>query len=172
MSLPAALDTLTAAVDADAANAQVGFRVTGSLTGPTKVALRSGRHAVTVDEPPALGGADAGASPVEHALIALASCHAIAYRVWATKLGLELDDVEVRAEGELDLRGFLGLDTSVRAGFTDVRIVVTPKGPEPAERYRELAEAVDQHCPVLDLFSNATPVERELAIAAEPAGAS
>lgn len=166
MSLPAALDALTAAAGADAANAQVEFRVSGSLTGPTEVALRAGRHRVTVDEPPALGGADAGASPVEHALIALASCHAIAYRVWATKLGIALDDVAVTAEGDVDLRGFLGLDPEVRPGFTTVRVAVTPKGPDSPARYRELADAVDEHCPVLDLFANATRVERELALGA------
>jgi uncharacterized OsmC-like protein len=143
-------------------------RVSGSLTGPTEVALRAGRHAITIDEPPALGGADAGASPVELALAAIASCHAIACRVWAAKLGIALDDVEVRAEGDLDLRGFLGLDDDVRPGFTDVRVTVAPSGPEPAERYRELADAVERHCPVLDLFANATPVTATLT---EPAPA-
>ena len=43
---------------------------------------------------------------------------------------------------------------------------MTPIGPESAERYRELADAVDAHCPVLDLFSNPTPVERRLAVTA------
>jgi hypothetical protein len=54
----------------------------------------------------------------------------------------------------------------VRPGFTRIRLDVTPIGPEPAERYRELADAVDEHCPVLDLFANPTPVERRLAITA------
>lgn len=165
MSLPE-LEPLIAAVGADAANGQLRFRVSGNLTGPTEVSLRAGRHAVTIDEPPALGGADAGASPVEHALLAIASCHAIAYRVWATKLGIALDDVEVKAEGDLDLRGFLGLDDAVRPGFTDVRVTVAPSGPETAERYRELSEAVEAHCPVLDLFANTTPVTTTLAEAA------
>jgi uncharacterized OsmC-like protein len=122
-------------------------------------------HELTVDEPPVLGGADLGANPVEHALIALASCQAITYRFWAAQLGIELDGLEVVAEGDLDVRGFFGFDDAVRAGFTSVRLKVTPSGPEPAERYQQLADAVDAHCPVYDIFSHATPIERTIAVA-------
>ena len=103
---------------------------------------------------------------VEHALIALASCQAITYRFWAAKLGIELDGLEITAEGHLDVRGFFGFDDGVRAGFTGVRLEITPAGPETAERYQELADAVATHCPVLDLFTNQTPVERRIAVAA------
>jgi putative redox protein len=64
------------------------------------------------------------------------------------------------------VRGFFGFDDRVRPGFTAVRLKVTPIGPEPAARYQQLAEAVDAHCPVLDLFSNATPVQRTIAVTA------
>jgi uncharacterized OsmC-like protein len=123
-------------------------------------------HSLTVDEPPILGGSDLGANPVEHALIALASCQAITYRFWAVKLGIELDGLDVVAEGDLDVRGFFGFDDSVRPGFTAIRLKVTPRGPEPAERYQQLADAVDAHCPVLDLFSHVTPIERTVAVPA------
>lgn len=119
-----------------------------------------------VDEPPSLGGGDHGANPVEHALIALASCQAITYRFWAAKLGIDLDGLEITAEGDLDVRGFFGFDEAVRSGFTSVRLEITPTGPETAERYLELADAVDAHCPVLDLFTNPTPVQRRIAIQA------
>ena len=46
--------------------------------------------------------------------------------------------------------------------FTAVRVEVTVKGPESQERYAELATAVDEHCPVLDLFQNPVPVTRSL----------
>jgi len=39
-----------------------------------------------------------------------------------------------------------------------VRLVIKMRGPDIAQRYRELQEAVDAHCPVLDLTRNATPV--------------
>ena len=152
----------TEAVAQDTANARALVRTFGRLT----VTLRSGRHELLVDEPESLAGADAGASPVDYAVAALASCQAITYRFWADRLGIVLDDLEVSVEADLDLRGFFGLDDEVRPGFGAVRVEVTPIGPESAERYQELADAVDAHCPVLDLFANATPVERRVAIPA------
>lgn len=154
----------TSAVEQDPANAQVVVRTQGHLTGTTHVTLRSNRHEVHVDEPAALAGEDAAPGPVDYAVIALASCQAITYRFWAEKLGIALDDVEVKVDADLDLRGFFGLDADVRPGFSEVRIKVTPVGPESAERYQELADAVDGNCPVLDLFSNPTPVKREVAV--------
>ncbi len=56
------------------------------------------------------------------------------------------------------MRGFFGLDDAVRPGFGAVRLRVRLLGPEPAERYAELHRAVEEHCPVLDLFANPTPV--------------
>ena len=51
----------------------------------------------------------------------------------------------------------------MRPGFSAVRVEVAVTGPESRDRYQELAAAVDQHCPVLDLFANPVPVTRTLA---------
>jgi uncharacterized OsmC-like protein len=166
--MPTVSEVIAATTDAvaqDAANATALIRTSGHLTGTTEVTLRSGRHTVLVDEPPTLAGEDGAPGPVDFALVALASCQAITYRFWAERLGIALDDVEVSVEADLDLRGFFGLDESVRPGFGAVRVAVTPRGPESAERYQELADAVDAHCPVLDLFANATPIQRKVALA-------
>ncbi len=155
------IDTRTAITD-DAANAQAVFAAEGTLVGVTEVDIRTGAHTFKVDEPAALGGADAAANPVQYALASLGSCQAITYRIWATHLGIEVDSITVRTEGDLDLRGFFGVDDGIRPGFTAVRVEVTVKGPESQERYADLAAAVDQHCPVLDLFQNPVPVTRSL----------
>jgi uncharacterized OsmC-like protein len=76
-----------------------------------------------VDEPPALGGADSAANPVQYALASLGSCQAITYRFWAEQLGIAVDSVSVRAEGDLDLRGFFGVDETVRPEPHPVRDV-------------------------------------------------
>jgi uncharacterized OsmC-like protein len=164
VSLKTLIDDNRGAIEADPANAAAVFAVAGRLVGTTEVAVRARGHELTVDEPPVLGGTDAGANPVEHALIALASCQAVTYRFWAAQLGIELDGLEVIAEGDLDVRGFFGFDDGVRPGFTSVRLKVIPSGPESADRYQQLADAVDAHCPVYDLFSHATPIERTLAV--------
>ena len=165
MSLTDVIEATKSAVAADAKNAQAVFRSEHDLVGVTEVAslVGSGHH-VTVDEPESLGGGNVAANPVEYALTALGSCQAITYRFWAVHLGLALDTVQVKVEGDLDVRGFFGIDDSVRPGFGAVRVRVRLTGPEPAERYEELARAVDAHCPVLDLFSNPVPVDRQLVI--------
>ena len=163
MSLVALIDDTSKAIANDPANGQVEFTALGTLVGVTEVDVTTGAHTFKGDEPPALGGADAAANPVQYALASLGSCQAITYRFWAEHLGVELDSLSVRVEGDLDLRGFFGVDDSVRPGFTAVRVEVSVTGPESAERYAELAAAVDQHCPVLDLFQNPVPVTRVIA---------
>ena len=165
MSITAAIEANEQAIADEPARARVIFRAEGALVGPTRVALTARDHAIEVDEPEVLAGTDEHANPVEYALASLASCQAITYRFWAAKLGIQLDGIEVAAEGDLDLHGFFGLD-GTRPGFTGIRLDVTPLGPEPPERYRELADAVDAHCPVLDLFVNPTAVDRRLAVPA------
>jgi uncharacterized OsmC-like protein len=162
MSLVSLIDDTRKAIADDPANAQAVFAAEGTLVGVTEVDIRTGTHTFKVDEPPVLGGGDAAANPVQYALASLGSCQAITYRFWAAQLGIELGSLSVRVEGDLDLRGFFGIDDSVRPGFSAIRVEVTVTGPEPEERYAEPAAAVDEHCPVLDLFKNPVPVTRAL----------
>lgn len=140
------------------ASAQLTYRVSGAGEGSVATTIRAGKHAFVVDEPAALAGDDVAASPVEYALGALISCQVVVYRLYAQALGIVVDEIDVQAEGDLDARRLFGIDESVRAGFSDVRLVITLTGPESEERYQELRAAVDAHCPVLDLFANPTPV--------------
>ena len=162
MSLVPLIEETRKVIAGDPAAGQVGFSAQGTLVGVTEVDVQTGAHTFKVDEPPALGGANAAANPVQYALASLGSCQAITYRFWAAQLGLELESLSVRVEGDLDLRGFFGVDDTVRPGFTAVRVEVSVTGPDAPERYDELAAAVDQHCPVLDLFQNPVPVTRAI----------
>jgi uncharacterized OsmC-like protein len=143
MSLEEVIGGNRKAIEADPAQAQAVFAARGTLVGVTEVDIRTGAHTFKVDEPAALGGADAAANPVQYALASLGSCQAITYRIWAAQLGVELDSVSVRVEGDLDLRGFFGLDDTVRPGFTAVRVEVSVTGPESAERFPVRHGSVD-----------------------------
>lgn len=145
-------------IAADAANAQLVYRATAVGEGSVASTVRVGKHSFIVDEPAALAGDDVAASPVEFALGALISCQVVVYRLYAQALGIQVDDISIDAEADLDARRLFGIDESVRAGFSEVRLAVSLSGPETEERYRDLQAAVDAHCPVLDLFANATPV--------------
>jgi len=162
MSVATLIADTRKAVAADPANAAALFSAHSTLVGVTEVDIRTGGHTFKVDEPPALGGADLAANPVQYVLASLGSCQAITYRLWAAQLGIAFDTLTVRVEGDLDIRGFFGFDPSVRPGLSAVRVEVNVTGPESEERYAELAAAVDEHCPVLDLFKNPVPVTRAI----------
>ena len=162
MSLAEAFDATVTAVRTDPAKAAVRLRVSGTALDGVATAVQAGRHSLTVDEPPALGGQGQAPNPVQIALAALVSCQVVTYRYWATRLGIRVDGLTIDAEGDLDQRGLLGLDDEVRPGFIAVRVTVRVTGPETPQRYADLREAVDVHCPVLDLFGNATPVSTRL----------
>lgn len=166
-------DRLTAAgtawgerIDARRDSAHLTYTVSGRGVGAVATEVQAGRHEFAVDEPAALAGDDLAASPVEVALGALISCQVVVYRLYAHALGIQLDDIDVQAEGDLDAARLFGKDESVRPGFSEVRLLVHLTGPESAERYEELRAAVDAHCPVLDLVQNPTPVTTRVEVSA------
>ena len=120
--------------------------------------IRIRDHRLVVDEPETLGGTDTGPNPVEIALASLATCQEITYRLYADKLGIPLDHVAVSVEGDVDLRGLFAVDEAVRPGFQAIRATVTLESSADQKAINELVEAVNRHCPVLDLLQNRTPV--------------
>jgi uncharacterized OsmC-like protein len=107
------------------------------------------------DEPPLLAGEDRGANPVEHLLNALAACMTTTMVYHAAIRGIKLDGVESELEGDIDLRGFLGLTDEVRKGYEEIR--VTFKVDTDADNIERL-KAFSKLSPVYDVVSNGTKV--------------
>jgi putative redox protein len=149
-------------ISSDVANAHLTYKVGSTGEGSVGSRITAGKHSFFVDEPNSLAGDDAAASPVEFALGALISCQIVVYRLYAQALGIRVDEIDIQAEGDLDVQRLFGIDENVRAGFTDVRLAITVTGPESEARYEDLKAAVDGHCPVLDLFVNPTPVSTSI----------
>jgi uncharacterized OsmC-like protein len=154
------INATTAAVKNNPGAAVIRPEVSTTLVAgtTTQVSVRAGGHEFTIDEPPILAGTNLGASPVEHLLASLGSCQVITYQVWAAKLGIKIDTIEVTLSGDVDVHGFFGLDPAVRAGFQSIDVAVRLGGPETGERYKELTKLVDEHCPVLDVLTVGVPV--------------
>jgi len=163
---PRPLPDVIASVVADAAAGRLTLGTTGAIHEGVRCTAGVRQHELVVDEPAGLGGTDTGPNPVELVLAALGTCQAITYRIWAALMDIKLDDVRFETEGDLDIAGLLGLREGVRPGFGAIRHRVVLIGPETEERYRELMAAVDEHCPVLDIVANPTPVERTLEVRA------
>lgn len=155
-----AVDTVRKRVADDPARAVIRLKTEARMGDGTRVDLRTGNFEFAADEPASVGGTGTGPNPVQMALAALGSCQAITYRYWAEELGLRLDAVSIDVEANFDMGAFFGFPGAGTPAPFGVRCSVTLEGPEPPERYDELAVAVDEHCPVLDLFTRPVPVER------------
>lgn len=119
---------------------------------------------ITIDEPPVLGGQDAGVNPVELVLVALGTCQEIMYSAYASVMGIPLDSVKVNLKGNLDLRGLFGLDESVPAGYTDITFETTLESSADNESLLKLVNAAESNCPVLDIVTRQVPVNGSVII--------
>jgi uncharacterized OsmC-like protein len=116
---------------------------------------RSKPFVLDADEPPILAGEDHGANPVEYLLHALAACMTTTMVYHAAIRGIRLDEVESNLEGDIDLRGFLGLSDEVRRGYQEIRVNFKVK--TDAENVERL-KAFSKLSPVFDVVSNGTQV--------------
>ena len=113
--------------------------VTGFYGAKQEIAHKQ-TFTMDADEPAILAGNDEGANPVEHLLHALASCLTTSMVAHAAVRGIEIEELESELEGDIDLRGFLGLDMQVAKGYTEIRVKFRVKArPEDLDRIRELA---------------------------------
>jgi uncharacterized OsmC-like protein len=114
------------------------------------------------DEPPLLLGEDKGPNPVEYALTALAACVTTALVFHAAAKGIEIRGVESRLEGDLDLRGFLGLSEDVPVGYEKIRMYFRIDADISDKQKEHLIKMGQKYSPVFNTISNATPVSVEL----------
>src|SRR5437016_13813739 len=102
------------------------------------------RFTVMVDEPPGLGGVDGAPNPVEVLLSALAGCVTAGIATNAQMFGVPIDAIDIDLEADVDARGFLGHDKSVRNGVTDIRYTVTIQSSAPEDKVRKCNETIDR----------------------------
>jgi uncharacterized OsmC-like protein len=110
-------------------------------------------------EPAVLLGADTGPNPAEFLLHALAACLTTSIVYVAAARGVELESVSSTIEGDLDVRGGLGIDEEVRNGFQQIRITFDVKGNAPAEKIREVVERARARSVVFDSITGGVPVD-------------
>jgi len=110
------------------------------------------------DHPPVLCGAGTAPTPVEFLLHALASCITAGIGNIAAARGIELEEVEVRVEGDIDLQGLLGIDEDVRNGFQDIRLSYRIRGDASPEKLRGVVEQARARSAVYDVLTNGVSV--------------
>src|SRR3989440_9840588 len=75
------------------------------------------RFSIDIDEPHVLGGSDRFANPQEHLIAALNACMTVGYVAQCAVRGITLESLAIDTDGEIDLRGFLGIDPAVPPGY-------------------------------------------------------
>ncbi len=111
------------------------------------------------DHPQVLVGRDQGPTPVEFLLHALASCLTAGIGNIAAARGVTLYEVESVVEGEIDLRGVLGISDEVRNGYRRLRVGFKVKGDASPQKLREIVEQSRARSAVYDVLTNGVPVE-------------
>ena len=111
------------------------------------------------DHPAVLVGGDNAPLPVEYVLYGLASCIMSGIANIAAARGVTLTEVEATVEGDMDLRGILGLSNEVRNGYEKIRANFTIKGDAPEEKLRQIVEQSKARSAVFDIITNKVPVE-------------
>jgi len=83
-------------------------------------------------------------------------------------MDIPLDAVSVKLEGDIDLQGFFGVNDAVRPGYQRIRGTVSLDSPASEADLQRLKDAVNAHCPVLDILTRPVPVELDLQIESPP----
>ena len=97
-----------------------------------------------------VGGAGTGACSGDLLLGALAACAQITCQMVAAAMGIEIEDINVKVEGDLDLQGTLGLSKEVPVGFQAIRLNFEVRAPKATEEQLEALHAkTEQYCVVM-----------------------
>jgi uncharacterized OsmC-like protein len=151
----------------DPAKGLVEFRVASRWQGQTRSEHRVDSYRLggkrierafrmLVDEPNELLGENTAPNPQEMLMAALNACVMVGYVAGAAARGITLQRLEIETCGELDLRGFLGIDEKVPAGYESIRYVVRIKGNGTPEQFREIHETVLRTSP--NYFNVSQPI--------------
>ena len=122
-------------------------------------------HTLEADHPAVLVGLDHAPTPAEHLLAALGSCLMSGLANIAAARGIELREATARVEGDIDLRGILGIDKSVRNGYSGIRVTFHVDGDAPPEQLAALVEQARARSAVYDVLTTGTAVAVDVAVA-------
>ena len=164
----AALGEVVEAIEKDASQAKVAFNVTTRWTGQTRsetvvdgftmAGERIARsHKIVADEPCQLLGSDSAPNPQELLMAAFNACIMVGYVAGSSLKGINLESVEIRTRGELDLRGFLGLSDDVAPGYEAIDYEVRIKGDGSPQDFEEIHQTVMKTSP--NYFNVSRPIK-------------
>ena len=137
----------------DAEAALVTLRAQGRLGDGVSCRIETGKAFVTAGLHPATGGTGASACSGDMLLEALVACAGVTLNAVATALGVELRDAAIRAEGDLDFRGTLGVSKEVPVGFQNIRLHFDLDTDAAEEQLATLLRLTERYCVVFQTLA-------------------
>src|SRR4051812_15987202 len=143
----------------DPGAAVITLRADGRMGEGIACRVDTGRAVIEAGLHPAGGGSGLQACSGDMLLEALVACAGVTLAAVATALGVELDDARVFAEGDLDVRGTLGVAKEAPVGFREIRLRFELKTGASAEQQKKLIDLTERYCVVMQTIRNAPPVK-------------
>ena len=100
------------------------------------------RFSIDIDEPRELGGSNSFANPQDHLIAGLNACMTVGYVAQCAVHGITLESLVIETDGQIDLRGFLGIDPAVPPGYDNLNYTVRIKGNGTRAQFAEIHQAV------------------------------
>jgi uncharacterized OsmC-like protein len=138
--------------------ALITLHAEGALGDGVTCSVQTGQALLKAGLHPATGGPPVNVCSGDMLLQALVACAGVTLNAVATSLGFAVRDAKVRAEGDLDFRGTLGVDKSAPVGFREIRLVFDIDGDLTAEQRATLIRLTERYCVVLQTIRSAPPV--------------
>ncbi len=137
------------------ATAVVTLTAEGRLREGVSCKIETGKALVTAGLHPATGGDGLAACSGDLLLEALVACAGVTLNAVATALDIELRDAKLRAEGDLDFRGTLGVSKDAPVGFSDIRLKFDLDTDADDEQLEKLMQLTERYCVVYQTIAHA-----------------
>ena len=147
----------------DAEAAVVTLHAGGRIGEGVTCSVQTGRTLVKAGLHPATGGDGLSACSGDMLLQALVACAGVTLNAVATALGIVIRGGEVRAEGDLDFRGTLGVAKDAPVGFRDIRLKFLLETDAERAQLEKLLQLTERYCVVYQTLRAAPPIKVELA---------
>jgi uncharacterized OsmC-like protein len=146
---------------AEPSAAMISLRATGhQSTGPIACSVEVGRAVHEAQAHKGTGGAGTGACSGDMLLGALAACAQVTCQMVAASMGLEIERMSAEVEGDIDLRGTLGVDRETPVGFQSIRLNFQIEAPTATEeQLADLRDKTTRYCVVLASLKQPPPIE-------------
>jgi uncharacterized OsmC-like protein len=139
--------------------AQITLTARGQLGEGVSCRVETGNDLVSAGLHPATGGSGMAACSGDMLLEALVACSGVTLSAVATALGIELRGAAIRAEGDLDFRGTLGVSKEVPVGFRSIRLHFELETDAPEDQLATLLRLTERYCVVYQTLSKPPVME-------------